>query len=221
MNILAFDTALGAGQVALWSDDGVLQAVTIEDPRSLAEQLVPTIDLVIGQAGIDYRALDKIAVTVGPGTFTGLRIGLAAARAIGLAADRPVIGITTLEALANGAADIADSYETIIAAIDARRGQIYFQAFRRQKSSLVAIAAGKAIDLQDIEDNLPEGPVLAVGSGAAYVAAARPNEVRMREEFSQIDTAVLCRLALDRLPTGVAPAPLYLRDPDAKLPQVS
>lgn len=221
MNILAIETALGSGQVALWTKDRVVEAATIEDPRGLAEHLVPTIDLVIERAGASYPALDRIAVTVGPGTFTGLRIGLAAARAIGLAADRPVVGVTTLDALAGGVADKADDSEAVIAAIDARRGQIYFQEFHLRQTGLVAAGAGKAVDNLEIDRVLPEGRILAVGSGADLVAAARNQDVRLMEGFDRIDMAAFCTLARNVEPTGVAPAPLYLREPDAKLPKVS
>lgn len=221
MKILAIETALGPGQVALWSNNQVVETATIEDPRRLAEQLVPTIDLILGRAGTDYAALDRIVATVGPGTFTGIRIGLAAARAIGLAADRPVIGITTLEALATGAAAAADGNETVIAAIDARRGQVYLQAFHHRQGGIVASGSGKAVDIHDIDSLLPEGPVLAVGSGAAYVVAAGHKGVRRNENFDRIAMEVLCGFARDRAPTALAPAPLYLREPDAKLPQVS
>lgn len=221
MNILAIETALGSGQVALWTKDRIVGAATIEDPRSLAEHLVSTVDLVLERAGFDYPSLDRIAVTVGPGTFTGLRIGLAAARAIGLAAERPIVGVTTLEALAEGVAHKADDNEAVIAAIDARRGQIYFQAFHMKPTGLISATAGKAVDVSDIDKVVPEGPVLAVGSGAALVAAIRNNDVRLMEDFDRIDMGAFCALARNITPTGAAPAPLYLREPDAKLPKVS
>ena len=221
MKILAIEAALGAGQVALWSNHQVVEAATIEDPRSLAEHLVPTIDLILGQAGASYATVDRIVVSVGPGTFTGLRIGLAAARAISLAAECPIIGVTTLEALAFGAASNVTGGETLIVAIDARRGQVYLQAFQPKGDAIFPVAPGRAVDIHDIGDFLPGGPVLVVGSAAVLVGSARNGGVRLSEDFDRIDVGVLCAIARDRTPTGVAPAPLYLREPDAKLPKVS
>ena len=220
MNILAIDTALGAGTVAVSIGDRIVQTAALEEPRSLSELLVPTIDSVLQAAGMEYSALDRIAVTIGPGTFTGLRIGLAAARAIGLAAGCPVIGVTTLEALANGAREQAGVGDEMCVAIDARRGQVYFQRFHYVDGDLVPSMPAAAVDILSIEDHLPEGPIVAVGTGAAYVLEARPDSIRLNDCFDRIDDEVLCRLARRRADPGEAPAPLYLREPDAKLPKV-
>ena len=83
------------------------------------------------------------------------------------------------------------------------------------------VAPGRAVDIHDISDFLPGGPALVVGSGAVLVESARNGGVRLSEDFDRIDVGVLCAIARDRTPTGVAPAPLYLREPDAKLPKVS
>ena len=100
MNILAVDTALGACSAALLADGRILAGSHCEMQRGHAEALAPMVRSVMQDAGLDFLALDRIAVTTGPGTFTGQRVGLAFARALGLALRKPVIGVTTLDTMA-------------------------------------------------------------------------------------------------------------------------
>src|SRR5674476_345858 len=107
MTLLAFDTACDACSVAVWRAGRIVAHGAKAMVRGQSEELVVMIETVMGQAGQSFAALAAVAVTVGPGAFTGLRIGLATARAIALATDRPAIGVTTFEAIA--AAAVAES----------------------------------------------------------------------------------------------------------------
>jgi len=124
MRILAIDTALEACAAAvLDTEHGKVASETQPMVRGHAEALLPLIDRVMRQADMPFAALDRIAVTTGPGSFTGLRVGIAAARGIALAAAKPAYGITTLAAFA--AAHIAlDDQSTVTAAVDARHAHV-------------------------------------------------------------------------------------------------
>jgi len=225
MPVLAFDTAQQACSAAISHAGKLLSHCHALMGRGQAEQLMPMIEAVRAQADIAYEELDLIAVTIGPGTFTGVRVGLAAARALALVQDIPVLGVGTLELLAQGqiravagagAQASASAGGGIIAAIDARRGELYAQAFDAAGQAVTKAAAG------------PASPAIAppgqsagfiVGTGAALLQAVLP-DWRLADGNQQPDAAVLALVAeawryrASRRP----PAPMYLRAPDAKLP---
>src|SRR5579862_7104765 len=128
MLILAIDTALDACAAGILDTDAaaLIARESQAMKRGHAEALMPLIARVMKEAGLPFAALDRIAVTTGPGSFTGLRVGLSAARGIALAADKPVVGVTTLTAYAAPVV-YTDSPPPVIAAIDARHDQVYFQ----------------------------------------------------------------------------------------------
>jgi tRNA threonylcarbamoyl adenosine modification protein YeaZ len=123
MKILAVDTALAACSAAVYDSDDDRMLASIFQPMTVghAEAIAPAVRQIMLEAGIEFSSLDRIATTIGPGTFTGLRIGLSFAKALGLALDLPVVGLSTLKAIA---ANIASNphHLPIVVAIDARRG---------------------------------------------------------------------------------------------------
>jgi len=214
---LAFDTALGACSAAVAVGPEVRAARFERRARGHAERLMPMVETVLAEAGLGYPDLDQIAVTVGPGTFAGLRIGLATARALALAARLPIRGLTTLHALALAAA--AGDARPVAVAIDARRDQVYGQVFARHAAPEGEPALWPAAAFAA---RLPAGPVLVVGSGARKVAAETARgDVDWTVEPLDPDAAILA-LEAERLgpppATAPAPGPLYLRPPDARLP---
>src|SRR5476651_2092989 len=138
MLILDIDTALDAcAACVLDTDAGQLIARESQAmKRGHAEALMPLIARVIKQSGIGFTALDRIAVTTGPGSFTGLRVGLSAARGIALAANKPVVGLTTLSAYAAPVVNKGGEHP-VISAIDARHDHVYFQAVSGNGGSLI------------------------------------------------------------------------------------
>jgi tRNA threonylcarbamoyladenosine biosynthesis protein TsaB len=205
---LIIDTALGAC-TAVAADGARVAAAESEDmTRGHQERLGGMVRAAMASAGWSFEDLDRIAVTRGPGSFTGLRVGLAFAQGLGLALARPVSGLSTLAALARDAAP--EPGVAVWALIDARRGQVYAQRFADhvQMEDPAALAVeDAAARIADEREN-----VILVGSGAALVAA---------EGAPLIDRAApspqaLAQLAADQ-PGGEA-RPLYLRAPDAKLP---
>ncbi len=183
---------------------------------------MPMLDAVLAEADVGLDAVGALAVTVGPGTFTGLRVGLAAARGMALARALPLVGVTTLEAIAEPVE--ANEGEAIAAAFDARRGEIYLQLFDLAHR---ALCAPTIVALDEAPSHVAGGPVVIVGTGAALLAdvlSARGVAWRLSGAAPQPDALGLARLAARRLAADgaeryrLAPGPLYLRAPDAKLP---
>src|SRR3978361_955387 len=138
MRVLAIDTALEACAAAvLDTEQGPVANESLPMGRGPAEDLIPLIARVMRKADMPYSALDRIAVTTGPGSFTGLRVGISAARGIALAAAKPVVGVTTLAVYA--APHLREHGEhPILSAIDARHEHVYFQVVGGDGTSLIA-----------------------------------------------------------------------------------
>jgi tRNA threonylcarbamoyladenosine biosynthesis protein TsaB len=220
MLILAIDTALDACAAGvLDTDAGKLIAQQSEAmKRGHAEALMPLIARVIKQAGISFSALDRIAVTTGPGSFTGLRVGLSAARGIALAANKPVVGVTTLTAYA--APIVSESGKhPVISAIDARHDQVYFQAVSGDGSSLIRPQIGP------IEEALGAarfGAAYLVGNAAALLGQRWPADALPPfkvDAQAAPDIAWVAWLGAAVSPNTAPARPFYLRAPDAKPPK--
>ncbi len=216
MKVLAIDTALGACAAAVL--DARAGAMLASESHSMvrghAEALMPLIARVMDAARCEFADLDRIAVTVGPGSFTGLRVGIAAARAIALAAGKPAIGLSTLSALA--APHVAARQDHIIlAAVDARNEQVYFHVFAPNGTTIVTPRLDR---VRAAVIAVPTGPTIITGSGAELVAAAWPSRgtlprVDMRPAP---DIGWVARLGAAAQDEGAPPKPLYLRRPDAR-----
>ena len=129
MIVLAADTATAACSAALWCDGEVLARECVAMPRGHAEALMPMIARTLAAAGARLRDIDLGAVTVGPGSVTGLRAGLAAARGLAMALARPCAGVTTLEAIAAAVPASSRRREPLLVALDSKRGQLFVQVF--------------------------------------------------------------------------------------------
>ncbi|MDH3228650.1 MAG: tRNA (adenosine(37)-N6)-threonylcarbamoyltransferase complex dimerization subunit type 1 TsaB [Alphaproteobacteria bacterium] len=219
MTLLAVDCATNACSAALWLDGGPGPRRYRPMRRGHAEALMPMVGAVMDEAGLSFSDLDAIAVTTGPGAFTGIRIGLAAARGFALAAGLPLIGVTTLEAVAS-AHDGGGAH--LLVALDSKRDDIYVQLFGpdgaplTDPASAVPEAAARLV---------PEGPAVALaGDAADRMAAAlagREPAPRRLGGPGLPDAAVVARLAARRFaaappgPRKAPPSALYLRPPDA------
>jgi tRNA threonylcarbamoyladenosine biosynthesis protein TsaB len=213
MNLLAFDSAQAACSAAVMRDGAIVARRIVHMERGHAEALVPMIVAVLADAGIAFAALDRIAVTVGPGSYTGIRVGLAAAKGIGLARGVPLIGVTTLEAVARAArSEHAEGPMVIV--LETKRADLYVQSF---DAALRPTSAPAAVAPDAVE--VPAGAVIA-GDGAARLKhrlAAR-RDVKFAAGDGIVDAAVVAAIAADRSPTGQV-SPLYLRPPDVTLPR--
>jgi tRNA threonylcarbamoyl adenosine modification protein YeaZ len=216
MRILAIDTSCGAASVAAF--EGATRETLASGilPMRLghAEALTPLVQRVMAEVDGGFSSLDAIAATIGPGSFTGIRIGLALARAFGVALDKPVIGVSTLVAFA--APLLADPRPGIIvAAIDARHGAVYHQSYEANGRPLFAPRVGAPLDAIRA---VGAGPTRLAGD-AAEILAAEARRVGMACEAypaAYPDIVAVARVALASDPAANPPRPLYVKPPDAK-----
>ncbi|WP_068876682.1 MULTISPECIES: tRNA (adenosine(37)-N6)-threonylcarbamoyltransferase complex dimerization subunit type 1 TsaB [unclassified Phenylobacterium] len=206
--VLGLDTCLNACSVAVLDGETVLAHASAAMARGHQERLAPMAEAVMAAAGLPFSRLQRIGATVGPGSFTGLRVGVAFAKGLGSALGVPAVGIGSLEALA------AEAQGLVAAVIDARRDQLYLQVFDdghalmapdvlpvgTAAARLTELAMGRALTL--------------VGSGAPLLADAAPGAHVLTPEGC--DARAVARLAAARPAAPIRP--LYLRAPDAKLP---
>ena len=217
MKILAFDTALTAcsAAVAVAGRSAASRNETLH--RGHAERIVPMIQEVMAEAGIEFPALDLIAVTVGPGTFTGVRIGLAAARALALPGRTPVLGLGTLEAVAY--ANPGDG--PLLVALDARRGEVYCQLFSAPDHALGEAQALAPEAAAALAANEAPSPGRVSGSGTDLVLPHLPGwrDGRIAEGAGlAASMAIMAASRAGQARAGSPPSPVYLRAPDARLP---
>jgi tRNA threonylcarbamoyl adenosine modification protein YeaZ len=223
MKVLAFDTCFGACSAALVEvQDGCTETLaSMNQPmnRGHAEALIPMIDTTLARGKTALDAVDRFAVTIGPGTFTGVRVGIAAARAFALATSKPVIAVGTLEAVAMTAvmaeSTIADGAIAVV--IDARRDQFYLQTFNYAGSSLSPTMADPVVCCaEDVYARIPVGQVTVVGSGGPLLDWPGPVLPDIVLIDGQPDAAAVGHLAVFRQPASLPVTPFYLRPPDAK-----
>jgi tRNA threonylcarbamoyladenosine biosynthesis protein TsaB len=215
VKILACDTALGACSVAVLDGEKILAHRFVAMARGHAEALAPMVRATMAASGLGFAGLDRLAVTVGPGTFTGQRVGLAFMRGLRLALEKPLIGVTTLETMAAQA--MAQSGLGLAAALhDARRGEIYLQILRGRESLAGPMIVPFAEAGTRLEAFATREKIALAGTGAPTLGDG-PNLVL--SPIRQPDALWVARLAMtaDTVPEG-PPAPLYLRAPDAKMP---
>lgn len=209
MLILSVDTALQRCSVAILRDGETLSALIEDREKGHAERIAPMVAHAFDEAGVAPTALDRIGVVVGPGGFTGVRVALSFARAMGLATGADVIGVTSLEALANAASvDGAD----IAGVIDARRGQVYAGLYRDNECIVVPFVANPSAARARLAEAASD-KVVMVGSGAFLMPEEAGWETAAAD--AQIDPVIVARLSAAAPPPTGPPAPLYLRPPDA------
>src|SRR5258707_10920761 len=220
MLILAIDTALDACAAAVL-DTGANKLIAEESQamkRGHAEALMPLIARVMKQSGVAFAALDRIAVSTGPGSFTGLRVGLSAARGIALAANKPVVGLTTLAAYAAPVVS-QNGEQPVISAIDAQHDQVYFQVVGGNGSALILPCIAP---IEEVLDAARFGAPHLVGNAANILAerwpAHAPPPFRVDAQ-SAPDIAWVAWLGAAVSPDTAPARPFYLRAPDAKPPK--
>ncbi len=213
MRVLAFDTAMAACSVVLWQDGETEASYCDPMMRGQAEALMPAIERVLEQAGQSYETIDRIAVTVGPGSFTGVRVGLATARGLAAAMGCPVIGKRTSDVLATEALNRDDS-QPVAVAIDARRSELYLHCFDETGASLdepVCVLPEDAV--ASLQGRLWQ----LAGDAVEPLAAALDVDPSMTGPRIP-NGAVLATLAAAAPVPRHPPSPVYVRPPDAAKP---
>lgn len=225
MIVLAFDTATRATAVALAGAGGTGEAIEARDDPppgarpSHASRLLPLAAELLDRSRIGWHEVDRIAVGVGPGTFTGLRIGVATARALAQALGAELVGVSTLQSLAAGARDAAGEHP-VLAVLDARRGEV-FAAGWRDDATLLEPRACRPETLVETVERLEAAP-LAVGDGAVEFREVleRSGAVIPADdsELHRVSAGNHCRIARTLQPAvPEAVRPEYLRLPDAEV----
>ncbi|HEX2509179.1 MAG TPA: tRNA (adenosine(37)-N6)-threonylcarbamoyltransferase complex dimerization subunit type 1 TsaB [Microvirga sp.] len=217
MRVLAVDTAQSAcaACVIQAGEAEPLARESLPMDRGHAEALLPLVDRVVSAVDGGFESLDRVAVTIGPGSYTGLRIGIAAARAIGLAAGVPVVGVATLSAflapLMSG-----ETRGLMGAAVDAKHGQIYVQVVAPGGRTIIAPSL---MGVRDTVRLMGSGPVQLTGSAAPMLASeawTQGIEAVVVDAPIAPDIAWVARLGAMADPAQALPKPLYLRGPDAR-----
>lgn len=197
-------TGVGVGPLGVNRADAVTSRCTTTDRRH-AEELTPLIHEVLGERDLTVRDLDILVVDVGPGRFTGLRVGLATVRALAFATGLPVVGLTSLEILAGAHSET----DNVTAVVDARRGEVFQQVFTSAET-------GTGPTVGSAEDLAPNAAGLIVGDGVDLYNEVYAGRTELTIQAGcNPDPRVMLAMAADREPsTGDTVAPLYLRDPD-------
>lgn len=221
MKLLAFDTATTGCSAALFLDGGMAAHRAAAMARGQSEALMPMIAEVLAEGGCSYGDLGALAVTVGPGAFTGLRIGLSAARGLALALAVPCAGVTTLEAVARAIPETARAGGRVLVALDSKRADLYVQMFDGDLAPLTEPAALMADGLAALAAG---GPLIVAGDAAARAIEALAGAgiaARAADAPGVPDAIMVGEIALARAlpPVGQAPGPIYLRPPDAVRPK--
>jgi tRNA threonylcarbamoyladenosine biosynthesis protein TsaB len=216
MRVLALDTALDACAAAVLDTErrDLLASETRAMTRGHAEALMPLVARVMDAARLEFAEIDRIAVTVGPGSFTGVRVGIAAARGIALAAGKPAIGLTTLAAFT--APHVAAGFAgTVVPVIDARHGQVYMQVFGPGGRALIP---PRLASVREAVEAARTGPALITGPAADLVAREWPADEPPPKVVaaSAPDIGWVARLGAAAQADRSLPKPLYLRPPDAR-----
>jgi tRNA threonylcarbamoyladenosine biosynthesis protein TsaB len=204
--LLAFDTATPLVTVALHDGDDVVVELTAERAMKHAEQLAPLIDRALTETGLVRQDLTAVAVGVGPGPFTGLRVGLVTARTLAFALDLPVYGVCSLDVLAVEAVGTGAVDTDFVVATDARRKEVYLARYAAGGERLEGPVVDRPAELAT------EAPV--VGPGAELYPEAFPNRVGPTAPSA----GWLARAVAQELVELSDPEPLYLRRPDAEAP---
>ncbi|MDE1996362.1 MAG: tRNA (adenosine(37)-N6)-threonylcarbamoyltransferase complex dimerization subunit type 1 TsaB [Rhizobiaceae bacterium] len=210
MIVLALDTAGVDCAAAVYDSgsgsDSVIGEVTETIGRGHAEHLMDVVDRALAKANIALAAIERVVVTVGPGSFTGIRIGVAAARGFALSLSIPAVGVTTLEVMA---AAVREKHpgKAVLAAIDAKREEIYLQSF---DAAGVALDEPRAVTVEEARAIAGSFDGIVTGT-----AVARLNDAPPPERPDVFPIALVARLGAAK-PVGEKPKPLYLRGPDAR-----
>ncbi len=221
MKILAVDTSTAFNAVAVCDDDAILAETLVNCGRAHSERLIPTVDWVLAESGLRLADIDLLAVTIGPGSFTGVRIGVATWKGLALAAHKPLVGVPTLDAMSRLAA-LADG--TVCPLLDARMKEVYGAVYTFDNGFRTKCMPDRVSAVERIIEELPDAPVL-LGDGVALyrerILALRPHARIVASMHLVPRAAAVAHEALELVQSGVDtdPAqvsPVYLRQSQAE-----
>ncbi|MCO5064082.1 MAG: tRNA (adenosine(37)-N6)-threonylcarbamoyltransferase complex dimerization subunit type 1 TsaB [Rhizobiaceae bacterium] len=213
MLLLAIDTAAAQCAACVFDTASRLERgrIALDLGKGHAERLMEVIDGALAEAGVGYDALGRIAVSIGPGSFTGVRVGVSAARGLALALDVPAIGISTLEAVA--AETRASLGDPVLVAFESAGDALQAALYDADGNVLVAPAI---LDMEDALRLAEQHRPLLAGTAARRIAGAGDLQLSIGSERNTADIGTYARLAATKEGAAEKPKPLYLREPDAK-----
>lgn len=185
MKILGIDSSGLVASVAIADEKNIIAEFTVNNKQTHSQTLLPMIEKVVDMSGIELEQIDAIAIAAGPGSFTGLRIGSATAKGIGLALKKPVVSVPTLEGLAYR----VSVFDGIICPImDARRNQVYTGIYKMDKGNLVCLSEQKAVDIHEIMEELEkyDEKVIFLGDGVEVQRETIEKEFKKEYCFAPI-----------------------------------
>jgi len=223
--ILAFDTATPCSSVALVRGAGeegrIIASLNLQGSVSHSRRLLTNIDYLLEQTMVSWEEIDGIGVSLGPGSFTGLRIGMAIAKGLAMASGKPLFGVSTLDALAAG----CRTSRLVCSTLDARKKEVYMALYRWQEGRCRRLGDYRVVSPQLCADTIDE-PVLMVGEGAllyrrTFGDLLGDNFLLAPPQFHQASAAMLGLLAAEQCLTGdglpETAGPIYVRRSDAEL----
>lgn len=217
MKILGIDTSSSSLSVAVMDDDLLKGEFTLNHKLTHSEQMMPLLDSLLSHLEFKMSDIDLIGVSVGPGSFTGIRIGVAAANAMAMALDIPVVGISSLEAMAYTAGETA---YTIVSTFDAQRDRFYFNAYRFENSELKALEAEDVLEKEDLIKKLESYDKVLLLGDAVFINDELPlNVKKAKRAVRYVRASSVCELAHRNYllgKTGFA-VPVYLRKSQAEI----
>lgn len=217
MKILGIDTSSSSLSVAVMDDDLLKGEFTLNHKLTHSEQMMPLLDSLLSHLELKMSDIDLIGVSVGPGSFTGIRIGVAAANAMAMALDIPVVGISSLEAMAYTAGETA---YTIVSTFDAQRDRFYFNAYRFENSELKALEAEDVLEKEDLIKKLESYDEVLLLGDAVFINEELPlNVKKAKRAVRYVRASSVCELAHRNYllgKTGFA-VPVYLRKSQAEI----
>ena len=219
MRILAFETSAKAGSVALVEDGKLLAESYQNTGLTHSQTIMPMAEQLLQNCGYTVKDLDAVAVAAGPGSFTGVRIGVAAAKGLAWGAEIPCYGVSTLEAMAS---NLGIDNGIVLPVMDARRNQVYNAVFRADNGILSRVKEDRAISLEDLSKELQgiTGPIFLVGDGSTLCyntlketvpALVLPAEHRMHQRAAGVGLVAAEMIARGETGDGATLQPNYLR----------
>jgi tRNA threonylcarbamoyladenosine biosynthesis protein TsaB len=219
--ILGFDVSQGLCSVAISNGFEILSSIKLREPSQQAEMLIPVIEETLKNAKLEYNDINYISTTTGPGSFTGIRIGLAAAAGLLISLKATPVAITNFDTICYRTLEQIKNADYIVAIVNAYRQECYFQIFNREGEAITLPDMCNNSEILEIIAKLP-GKVWCAGSGLVNIIAhLNSRGCNYLPRFSVPDARTICRTAYKQIKSEIYSSelnPLYIRKPDAKLP---
>lgn len=214
MKILAVDTCSSKCSVAIKDGDKTLYSLVKEMPRGHSEALFPMIEMALKESKLDINDIDAFACTVGPGAFTGIRVGISSTRALSMATKKPAIGVKSADAIVTG---FEEQNLPILVALESKRKDVYWQLFDSEKNPITEMSLSLA---SDVAEQIESEQLIVIGDGGVHFKEFLPHATFLEYNHpAPEDICKLAQIALEKNEYEGSCEPLYLRDADVSKPK--